>query len=346
MCGPAAGIAFSVRDTGIGIDAAHLETLFETFSQVDDGPRRRFEGTGLGLAITRRLARMMGGDCLVESVPGQGSTFRLILPLTLKANGEGQVSAVARSGHVLPERKSDRSALIVEDDEAASDLMHRWLKRMGFDVFIASDGETGLTLARDHRPDLILLDARLPGMSGYDVLAALRADAELARTPVVLITVEDDRPGGLAAGASDYLRKPITEEQLRSVAELYGGKTAGEILVIEDDDDAAELIKRSVEQVGYSTRRAVDGLEGLEMARALRPSAIVLDLAMPRLDGFGVIELLAHDERLRDIPLIVVSGCDLSLSEHQTLAESGYRFFAKGSSTPREIAQSLREIVA
>ena len=341
----AAGVNFTVRDSGIGIAAADLPHLFDAFSQIEDGHTRRVGGPGLGLAITRRLARMMGGDCTVESVEGEGSTFTLSLPLSLK-KALGEETLLFRSDHPLPMRSSERSALVVDDDEAAIDLMRRWLERMGYDVFAAPDGETGLAMAREHRPDLILLDALLPGISGYDVLAELRADAELSRTPVILVTVDDDRARGLSAGASDYLRKPIREEQLRAVAKLYDGNASGDVLVIDDDDDSAELIKRSVEQIGFSTRRACDGLEGVEMASSAPPAAIVLDLAMPGLDGFGVIERLSADEKLMNIPLIIVSGCDVSLHQHRALAAAGYRFFAKGSSTPREIAQSLRELVA
>ncbi|MFN3726703.1 MAG: response regulator [Allosphingosinicella sp.] len=345
-CGAGSGVSFIVRDTGIGINPADLPHLFDAFSQIEDGHSRRFGGSGLGLAITRRLARMMGGDCTVQSVEGEGSSFCLTLPLSLNGKAESDDTRLARSNHPLPARRSDRSVLIVDDDEAAIDLMRRWVERMGYDVFAASDGEMGLEMARAHRPDLILLDALLPGITGYEVLVELRADETLSRTPVILITVDDDRPRGLAAGASEYLRKPIRETQLRSVMELYSGKVKGDILVIDDDDDSAELIKRSVEQIGFSTRRASDGLEGVEMASATPPAAIVLDLAMPGLDGFGVIERLSADDKLMNIPLIVVSGCDVSLSQHQALAAAGYRFFAKGFSTPREIAQSLRELVA
>ena len=345
-CGAGSGVSFIVRDTGIGINPADLTHLFDAFSQIEDGHSRRFGGSGLGLAITRRLARMMGGDCTVHSVEGEGSTFCLTLPLSLNGKAEVDDARVRSSTHPLPVRKSDRSVLVIDDDDAAIDLMRRWAERMGYDVFAAHDGETGLEMARNHRPDLILLDALLPGISGYDVLVELRADETLSRTPVILITVDDDRPRGLAAGASEYLRKPIRETQLRSVMELYSGKVTGDILVIEDDDDSAELIKRSVEQIGFSTRRAIDGLEGVEMASAAPPAAIVLDLAMPGLDGFGVIERLSADDKLMHIPLIIVSGCDVSLSQHQALAAAGYRFFAKGFSTPREIAESLREMVA
>ena len=235
---------------------------------------------------------------------------------------------------------------MIDDDEAAIDLMHRWLERMGYDVFATTDGESGLAMMREHKPDLVLLDALLPGRSGYDILKEVRSDERLSLVPVILITVDDDRARGLKAGASDYLRKPVTEAQLRAVTEVYRGKACGEILVIDDDDDAAELIQRSVEQVGFSSRRASDGVEGVEMASSKRPAAIVLDLAMPRLDGFGVIDRLSADAMLTNIPLIVLSGRDITISQHRSLAAAGHRFFSKGASTPREIAQSLLEMVA
>jgi signal transduction histidine kinase/CheY-like chemotaxis protein len=343
----AAAICFAVSDTGIGIDAAHLDDLFEAFHQVDKGVSRRFGGAGLGLAITRRLARMMGGDCLVESHAGDGSTFRLVLPLSpggeIKAAAEAPASATARP---LPVRRSQHCALIIDDDEAAIDLMQRWLERLGYDVYSAREGESGLALFRQHRPALVLLDALMPGRSGYEVLAEMRSDPELGTTPVILITVDDDRARGLDAGASEYLRKPITENELQTVTKVYRAKTAGEILVIDDDDDSAELIKRSIEPAGFSMRRACDGMQGLAMASTIRPAAIVLDLAMPGLDGFGVIERLGTTKELADVPLIVVSGHEISLAQHRVLAAAGHRFFTKGMSTPREIAASLQELVA
>ena len=344
-CANGPGVSFTVRDTGIGIKAADLPRMFDAFSQMDD-TARRFGGSGLGLAITRRLAKMMGGDCTVQSIEGQGSSFCLTLPSSLSGGSASGRAAVPFSHHPLPARTSERSVLIVDDDEAAIDLMRRWVERFGYDVFAAPDGESCLAMAREHRPDLILLDALLPGISGYDVLAELRADEALKETPVILVTVDDDRPRGVQAGASEYLRKPIREAQIRSILDLYSGKAKGEVLIVDDDDDSAELIKRCVEQIGFSSRRASNGLEGLEMASQAPPAAIVLDLAMPGLDGLGVIERLRAEERLKAIPLIVVSGCEVSLREHEALATAGYRFFAKGYSTPREIAQSLQELVA
>lgn len=339
-----AGIAFSVRDTGIGIDADHQEGLFDAFSQVEDGSSTRLAGTGLGLAITRRLARLMSGDCTFVSEKGAGSTFTLWLPLSPHREERRKVPRAATIP--LRAKGGNSIALVIDDDDAALDLMQRWLERNGYDVLAAADAETGLMMAREHRPDLILLDALLPGRSGYDILPELSADPNLKRTPVILVTIDDDRARGLASGASDYLRKPLTERRLLSAIDPYRARTSGDVLVIDDDDDAAELIKRSVEQIGFSSRRASDGAQGITMASEARPAAIVLDLLMPGLNGFEVIDRLSANEDLATIPLIVVSGCEISLPEHRRLESAGYRFFTKGAATPREIAQSLRELVA
>ena len=341
-------IEFAVRDTGIGIGPRDVERLFDPFQQAEVGSARKYGGTGLGLAIVQRLAGMMGGECNVVSVPEKGSTFRLLLPLVDSAaadrvEGPETGSAVA---NFVATRDAVHTALVVDDDEAAVELMQRWLVRMGYSVLSTTSGETVLDLARLHRPDFILLDALLPRRSGYQLLEELRADPEIGDIPTILITVDDDRARGLKAGATDYLSKPITEKQLRDVLDVYRLRATGDILVIDDDDDSAELVVRSVAQVGFSARRAVDGVEGLRMANDNRPDAIVLDLAMPEMDGFELLRRLAASVHLRDIPLIVVSGCDISIEQHRRLADAGHRFFAKAASTPREIAQSLKELVA
>jgi CheY-like chemotaxis protein len=281
-------------------------------------------------------------------MPGEGSTFRLILPLGDPAPRGAVSSAPAvnnTAGTLVRSPSAEHTALVFDDDEATIELMQRWLVRMGYNVVSTAGAEGVLELARTHRPDFILLDVLLPGRSGYDVLEELRADPQVGHIPPILITVEDDRARGLRSGATDYLRKPITAHQLRSVLDVYRLRATGEVLVIDDDDDSAELLARSVAQVGFSARRAADGAQGLAMAAELRPDAIVLDLAMPVMNGFEVLDRLAAVEELRDVPLIVVSGCDITIEEHRRLAAAGHRFFPKAASTPREIAQSLKELV-
>ena len=341
-------IEFAVSDTGIGIKPENLNGLFDAFRQLDGGTTRQFSGAGLGLAIVQRLAGLMGGQCAAESVPGEGSTFRLTLPLgdpTARTGDAGTTLANDSAETLVETPSAEHTALVIDDDEATIELMQRWLVRMGYNVVLTTDAENTLELARKHQPDFILLDVLLPGRSGYEVLEELRADPEVGHIPTILITVEDDRARGLKAGATDYLRKPITAHQLRSVLDVYRLRASGEILVIDDDDASADLLARSVAQVGFSARRATDGVQGLEMAAELRPDAIVLDLAMPVMNGFEVLDRLAASEGLFDVPLIVVSGCDITIEEHRRLAAAGHRFFPKAASTPREIAQSLKELV-
>jgi signal transduction histidine kinase/DNA-binding response OmpR family regulator len=342
-------IEFAVRDTGIGIAAEDLDQLFEAFHQVNSSATRQYGGTGLGLAVVRRLAMAKGGTCTVESRPDQGSVFRLKLPigdigsdiarLRPKSSGEGAV-------RIIRTPDANHTVLLIDDDESTIELVQRWLGRMGYNIVASTSAEAALDLARVHRPDLILLDVFMPQKSGYDLLDELRAEPALASIPTILITVDDDRARGLKAGAAEHLCKPIAEEQLRAVLDVYRVRASGEILVIDDDDDSADLLTRCVGQVGFSARRAVDGLQGIAMASHARPSAIVLDLAMPGMNGFEVLDRLAEMDTLRNVPLIVVSACDISIEEHRRLASAGHRFFAKAAATPREIAQSLKELVA
>jgi DNA-binding response OmpR family regulator len=293
---------------------------------------------------------MMLGEVTVESDEGKGSVFTLKLPLNAGAVSqfdEGRATGEAASVTTTIEAAEgfDKTALIIDDSDSAIDLMRRWLTRLNYGVVSATDGETGLAIARAQKPDLILLDVLMPGRSGYDILEELRADEALSSTPVILVTVDDDRARGLDAGATDYIRKPVAEAQLRTMLEVYKIKASGEILIIEDDDDAAELVDRCARQVGFTARRASDGAQGIEMASDQPPIAIVLDLAMPNFNGFQVIDALLADETLRAIPVIVLSACEISLEEHRRILDAGYLFCAKGASSPREIAQHLKEMV-
>ena len=158
--------------------------------------------------------------------------------------------------------------------------------------------------------------------------------------------MDDDRGRGLAAGASDYVRKPITETRLREIISVYEKDLDGEVLIIEDDQDSAEMLERMVRRLGFSIRRAADGVEGLAALGDSRPVAILLDLNMPNLNGFEFIEQLAQSENYATIPLIVLSGQELSVAQHHRLLAAGCRYYMKGSAAPREIAATLREMVA
>jgi signal transduction histidine kinase/CheY-like chemotaxis protein len=216
-------VFFRVSDTGIGMTPEQTAKVFEAFVQADAGTMKKYGGTGLGLAITRKLCLLMGGDIAVESVPSKGSAFTVRLPGEIE-NFDGDATSVrltTQTGLKIPfpgEAARERPLLLViDDDPSVCDLMRRLCGREGFDVLTAEDGEEGLRLARERRPDIITLDVVMPGADGWAVLSGLRAEPSLSRVPVVVVTVVDDRERGLSLGAADYLVKPIDHERLLAV---------------------------------------------------------------------------------------------------------------------------------
>jgi signal transduction histidine kinase len=231
--GPAGNwVLFRVTDTGIGMTPQQVERLFGAFVQADAGTMKKYGGTGLGLAITQKLCRLMGGDVEVQSAPGKGTTFTVRLPGEIE-NFDGDATAVrltTQSGVRLPPvaevapapvRAGRPRLLVIDDDPAVCDLMQRVCGKDGFEVLTAANGRDGLAIARAQRPDLITLDIVMPGMDGWDVLEEIRRDVALARTPVVVVTIVDDRSRALSLGASEYLLKPIDYDRLLALLEGY-----------------------------------------------------------------------------------------------------------------------------
>lgn len=244
------------------------------------------------------------------------------------------------------EHRGDKRALVIDDDDAALNLMRRRLGRLGYTVLTAADGEAGLAIARSEKPDLIVLDIFMPGRNGYEILKDIRADEGIASTPVVVITVDDDRPRALRLGATEYLTKPVPQEQLVKALSVLHHEHDGEILIIEDDRDAADIMVRSAAQAGIRARCASTGMEGIRMIGEKAPVAVVLDLTLPDLDGFEVLEMIRRDDMLPDVPVIIVSGRSVSLAEHEAIIKAGCAYFMKGEFSPREIAQTLRTAIA
>ena len=344
-------VGFEVEDTGIGMSPKQLSKLFEAFNQADASMTRKFGGTGLGLAITRRLARLMGGDVTVSSQAGVGSVFTLYVPLTRDTTPEPETGDHA-DAETLPERKRATvaagepeyaaTALIIEDDPDAVELISRWLHPKGYRVLSANDGKKGVALARQHEPDLIVLDIHMPVRTGWDVLSALSDDIVLKRIPTIVVSVDDNRRQSLASGAVEHLIKPFSESQLSEVIEVYRRDLSGDILVIDDDDDAAELFMRAASQAGFSARRARDGREGLQMAANRKPCAIILDLNMPEMNGFETLRMMRSDEKLRDTPVVVVTAETLNSHERSQLSVNASAIHTKGLNSPREIIATLQ----
>lgn len=305
-----------------------------------------------GEALTRhladRLAAAVSGSLTVEARGSSAWAYVLRVPLDIDSPG-GQPVVRAIALPAVPSAEGallSKSALVIDDDPATIDLMSRWLERGGYSVRSASNADQGLELARELAPDIVLLDALMPGRTGYDILPDLAALPAMRDTPILLVTVDDDRPRGLAAGASDYVRKPITENRLREIISVFENDLKGEVLIIEDEPASAALLERTVRRLGFSARFAADGAEGLAALHERAPAAILLDLNMPNLNGFEFIEALGRSEDYAAIPLIVLSGQELSVAQHHRLLAAGCRYYMKGSAAPREIAETLREMVA
>ena len=282
---------FGVSDTGIGMTPEQLARLFEAFTQADAATTRRFGGTGLGLALSRRLCRMMGGDITVESEPGRGSTFTIRLPARV-AEAVEEPAAPAEPAESAPPGVG--TVLVIDDEPAVRDLMQRFLAEEGFRVVTAAGGEEGLRRARELRPDAITLDVMMPGMDGWAVLSALKADPDLADIPVVMLTIVDDKNLGYALGAADYLTKPIDRERLVTVLRQH--RRDRPVLVVDDDAEVRRLLRRMLEPEGYTVVEAENGRAALGHLRDVSPSVILLDLMMPEMDGFEfVAEFRRHE---------------------------------------------------
>ena len=312
-------LEFRVADTGIGMSEEQLGRLFQRFAQADESTTRKFGGTGLGLALTEAFARLLGGDVSVESSPGVGTTFTLRLPAAMPpAAAEPGPEADAAPALSAEDRQT---VLVIDDDPAQRELMGRFLQRQGYAVRTAADGAAGLALAREIRPRAITLDVMMPQMDGWSVLSALKADADVAAIPVVMISFVNDASLEAALGAADHVDKPVAWDRLKDVMDHLRGAD-GEVLVVDDDAGVRERLRATFERQGWSVAEAENGLVALDKVRHGPPRAVLLDLTMPVMDGFSFLHALRATPGCADIPVIVFSARDLSAADRARLDEA------------------------
>ena len=332
-------VEFAVRDTGIGMTAEQQAKLFEEFTQAESSTARRFGGTGLGLAITRRLARMMGGDVSVTSEAGKGSVFTVRLP------GPQQITIpAAQSGALAP---NGNCILVIDDDATARDLLTEHLKSEGFAVATADGGLEGIKLAKELRPMAITLDVMMPDLDGWSVLAALRQDAELADTPVIMVSIADENRRGMALGAAGYLVKPIDRERLIAMLQRFrSSRLPRRILVVDDDPLLRERVRSWLDGQPWTVSEASNGREALSRIQESKPDLILLDLMMPEMDGFQVVADLQRSADWRDIPVIVITARDLDAKDRERLNSGIRSVLVKESFHPSELIARIRRLVA
>jgi signal transduction histidine kinase/DNA-binding response OmpR family regulator len=336
---------FVVTDTGIGMSREQIARLFEVFAQADPSTTRKFGGTGLGLAISRRFCRMMGGDLTVASELGKGSAFTVSLPAEVQP---GVLEGGLRDGDPKGGPSPDAATvLVIDDDPAARDLTGRVLGKEGFAVKCAANGPEGLELARRVHPTVIALDVMMPGMDGWAVLAALKADPQLAAIPVIMMTIVDDRNLGFALGAAEYLTKPIDWNRLVAVLRKHHRTAAsGRVLVIEDDAATRELLQRNLERDGWSVALAGNGRVALATLAAEPVAIILLDLLMPEMDGFEFLDELRRRPDWRRIPVVVITSKDLTEEDRRHLNGGVARIIQKGALSFDELLGAVRALAA
>ena len=348
-------VVFEVKDTGIGMTPSQIKKLFLPFTQLDPSTTRKYDGTGLGLVISRRLCDLMGGELTVDSERGVGSTFRVrlladptskvLVPRTIPDVTAAQ-NKIPTSGELLAVlgEGAQQKVLVVDDDASVRDLMQRMLTKEGYTPLLASTGEEGLEMARVYEPDAIVLDVLLPGLSGWDILILLKSDPKLADIPVIMSTVVDNKKKGYTLGASDFLVKPLQQDALTKVLDRFRSELDGDapILVVEDEADIRDLLRRTLEKSGYEVNTAENGQIALEKVQECKPCLILLDLMMPEMDGFQVLEVLRSTEQWLDIPVIVITAMELTPKQRSMLQHNVATVYEKGSYEQKELHQNIR----
>jgi len=340
----AENIYIEVSDTGIGISNKDLPHIFEEFRQVDGTSARSYEGTGLGLSIAYRAARMLGGTISVKSTSGEGSTFTLILPIRWQGIAPVYTPEISKAPAGI--EPAPKTVLVVDDEPNALTMISDYLSGEGYNIITATSGEEAIRLAQRHLPFAITLDLIMPEMDGLEVLQELKKRPETANIPVLIVSVSDDRETGIALGAVGFITKPVNKELLIAEINRIGGPSPYSIVVADDNEIDRNDMARAIEQEGMKAIIAENGNICMDLIKEAVPDILVLDLIMPEMDGFQVLDRVRSDPESRDLPVIVVTAKDLSAEEKKKLRGNVSSVLAKSHTTSTALLEKIRKIFA
>ncbi|MFM6847624.1 MAG: GAF domain-containing protein [Terrabacter sp.] len=322
----------TVTDTGIGIDPSDQERIFDSFQQ-GERTATSVEGTGLGLTLSRRIIELHGGRLWLTSAPGQGSTFGMVVPQPDHTDDPVRDWAEDEDASTGP------TVVVIEDDPRSAELVGLHLRAAGLRPVAVQTGELGLELVRSQDPVAVVLDIHLPGMNGWDVLTELKSDPATSDVPVVIVSVEPERGRGFALGATEYLVKPVRGEHLlAAVTRLLPTAPAGvpdaqnglSVVVVDDDPLALKLVRSTLEPLGWTVHTCTGGQQAADVVRAVSPSVVVMDLLMPQVDGFAVIDELRPERDSEGPPIVVLTAKSLTPQDRSRL-EGRIAFVAEKS---------------
>jgi PAS domain S-box-containing protein len=342
----AQAVRVDVQDTGIGIGPEDQLKLGTEFFQVPGSPHKAQEGTGLGLALSRRLMNMMGGRLWFTSAVGKGSTFSFAVPMVPARPGFSSPTA-SGEGPLVAIQDHRPLVLLIDDHVPTNKLLSDWLQEAGLRTASAYDGHTGLELARRLTPRLILLDMRLPGMSGVDVLHQLKENSATARIPVIVISVMEGREHFQELDVVDWFVKPFDKEQLierlqKTLPSLFTPEQT--VLIVEDDPQARKWMRDTLLAEGLHVREAGSAAEALELISADRPDLLVLDLLMPGTNGFQMVQTVRANPDWQQIPIMIVTAKDISAGDRARLGSYLQAIFRKDHFTREMLLDRMQQL--